>query len=148
MVGQNDKEIRKSQHRLILCMVFVVFIVMLGYTIIWEIDYHNRYGYFVKTTANIIDYEIIEGNTYDVIEYTVNNVEYQKTTEYLSKNKVGDNILIYYDKNNPIGVIYSIDIKTWLLPTITSVFGVVTILLTILYINYYKKQSTMQTNKK
>ena len=148
MVGQSDKEIRKSQHKLILCLVFFVFIVMLGYTIIWEIDYHNRYGYFVKTTANIIDYEIIEGNTYDVIEYTINNVEYQKTTEYLSKNKVGDRITIYYDKNNPIGVIYSIDIKTWLLPTITSVFGVVTISLTILYINYYKKQSTMQTNKK
>lgn len=146
MVGQSDKEIRKSQHKLILCLILFVFLVMLGYTIIWEIDYYKRYGFFTKTTANVIEHETIEGNEYDVIEYTVNGVEFHKTTEYLSKNEVGDKIIIYYDETNPIGVIYSIDIKTWLLPVLTSVFGVAIILLIILYINYYKKQDTAQTD--
>lgn len=128
-----ERELRLKQLRLILIIMLVIFVAMLSYTIYWCADYKEKYGFFVETQAVVDSHVEIAGDMYDVLKYDVNNVTFKKTTTYFSKNDVGDEITIYYDKNNPSGVIYSLDINRIILPVISLVFGVVVTALIVIY---------------
>lgn len=136
------EDLKKSQYRLIIYLSILVFCVLLIYTIIWEVNYNNKYGYFIKTEAIVIEYEYDGNLKYDVLEYfDKNNVLCRKTTTYQSKNEIGDKITIYYDENNSSsGVIYSIDSKTYLLPIITILFGLTSIGIIVMYFVLFKSK--------
>ena len=139
----------KNRQRLILLICsIVVFLVVAIYTIIWEINYYSKYGYFTKATAVVVDYVEIEGKTYDVFEYEVKKDVFSRThSDWESKYDIGDEFTIYFDENNPIGIIYNRDAKRIILPIISGVMLLVNIGLLVLYIDKIKN-STMQTNKK
>lgn len=150
MKDSSEQDLRKSQYKLIISLLLIIFVAILVYTIIWEVNYQNKYGFFQKTTAEVVDHEVIDNQIYDVIEYTVDSVDYRKTTSYVSKNNVGDKITIYYDESSPIGVIYNQDNRVIILPIITITFGVVCVCLVITYFWIFKPnlKSTMQRSKK
>ena len=129
-----EKELRIKQLRLILCVMFVIFLFMFVYTLYFVVDYNKEYGFFKKTTAEVVEHKKIENYTYDVINYSVDGNEYVITTEYFSKNEIGDKIKIYYDVNNPIGIIYSLDSRRIVLPIIASLFFCVYVALLVVYI--------------
>ena len=144
-----ERELRLKQLRLILIIMLVIFVAMLSYTIYWCADYKNKYGFFVETQAKVTEHVEIANDMYDVLEYDVKGVTFKKTTTYFSKNKVGDVITIYYDKNNPTGVIYSLDNNRIILPTISLAFGVVVTALIVLYFLLIvgDKKKIKKTNK-
>lgn len=128
-----ERELRIKQLRLLLIVLLVIFVAMLSYTIFWCTSYNRNYGFFEKTTAEVIEHVEIKDEYYDVLEYTVDGNIFHKTTSYPSKNNIGDVITIYYDTNNPIGVIYSLDNKRIILPVISAIFGVGVVALIVVY---------------
>lgn len=144
MQGINEKDIRKNQYKLYLIVFAIVVCFLIIYTIIWEINYYRDYGYFKKTSAEVVDHEKDGELLYDIIVYEVNNVYYKKTTSYISKNEINDIITIYYDENNPIGVIYNLDYRRIVLPLLC---GGLVIILTTLSIMYIFNFNTMQNKK-
>lgn len=147
MQGNSEREIRKKQYRLYIIILAFLCVVICAYTIVWEVSYYHKYGFFKETEAVVIDHEIDGNLTYDVLSYTVDNVEFQKTTAYLSKNEVGDTIKIFYDSTNPIGVIYKLDSTRILLPIISVLLLLVLTGFTILYCITFKR-NTMQSVEK
>lgn len=133
MFEENEKELRLGQLRIIIVIMIILFAVLLSYTIYWSVDYNKKYGYFEKTSAEVVSQEVKYGVLRDIISYEVNGVEYKLTADYVSKNEIGDTITIYYDINNPFGVIYSIDIRKTLLPVLTSLFGTGCVVLCVIY---------------
>jgi len=136
-------EYKKSQHRLIVVACFLVFALFLVYTIIWEIDYLSKYGHFKRATATVVrHYEDEEdGKIYDVYYFETDNKEYvEKITPFESKYDISDTFSVFYDKNTEIEVIYKRNIKFYLLPIITIVFGLASGGLLALYIITYKKK--------
>ena len=130
-------------------IMLVLFVVMLTYTIIWCFDYEKRYGFFVKTEAVVVEHSTDAGKLYDVLEYTVDGVVLLNTTSYLSRNNIGDKVTIYYDENNPSGFVTKLDGRRVALPIITSVYGVASMILTIMYYSvYYLNSSTMHSTEK
>lgn len=146
MRDNTEAQLRLGQLRTILIVMFVIFVTILSYTIYWLIDYEKQYGFFEKTKAEVIEQSIEDGITRDILRYNVNGVEYRILADYVSDNEVGDVIKIYYDKNNPIGIIYSLDIKRIAYPLLTALFGVGCISLTIVYI-LMKKSFKLRHNK-
>lgn len=134
-----EKQARKSQFRLILIILGIIFVFICVYTITWEINYFTKYNHFQKVEAEVIGVEIDDGQEYDVLKYVVDGQEYEKTTSYTSKNIVGDKIFVYYDVNSPVGIIYSLDSKRYLLPIITISFGCACLSLFIIYKISYPK---------
>lgn len=130
---QEEKELRLNQLKLIVIVMTLIFLFMLVYTIYFLIDYKNKYNFFEKTSAEVIEHQKIDGKEYDLLSYKVNGNEFRITTEYESKNKLGDTIIIYYDKNNPLGVVYSLDARRIWLPILVTIFGVGNLGLVILY---------------
>lgn len=129
-------------------MIFF-FLVMLTYTLVWCIQYNNKYGFFVKTEATVVEHNSEGGKMYDVLEYEVDNVVIHNTSSYISKNNIGDKITIYYDRNNPSGFITKLDNRRIALPIVTASYGVVCASLSIMFFTtYYGKSSTMQFEKK
>lgn len=134
-----EKEARRKQYKLFLIVLTLLFLGILCYTIIWQVNYYTKYNHFEKVTAEVIDHEIDGEDVYDILQYYVDGVEYQKTTNYLSKNEIGDKITIYYDVNSPIGVIYSLDYRRYVLPIISAIMGAVSIAFYIIYFITYPK---------
>lgn len=130
---QIEKELRLNQLRLIVIVSTLIFAFMLVYTIYWIIDYNREYGFFDKKEAVVIEHQEIDGKTYDLLSYIVDNNEFRITTEYESKNNVGDKVTIYYDENYPLGVVYSLDNRRIVLPVLSSIFGVANVSLIVLY---------------
>lgn len=131
---QEEKELRLNQLRLIVIVMSLIFAFMLVYTCYFIIDYKDKYGFFEKATAEVIEHQEINGKEYDLLSYKVDGNEFRITTEYESKNNIGEKITIYYDTNNPLGVVYSLDSRRVLLPILTSVFAVANIALIVMYI--------------
>ena len=143
------RELKKRQYLMYIVIMLVLFVVMLTYTIIWCFDYEKRYGFFVKTEAVVVEHSTDAGKLYDVLEYTVDGVVLLNTTSYLSRNNIGDKVTIYYDENNPSGFVTKLDGRRVALPIITSVYGVVSMILTIMYYSvYYLNSSTMRSTEK
>ncbi|MGN0960711.1 MAG: hypothetical protein ACI4PF_00760 [Christensenellales bacterium] len=138
MQGYTEQRLRLNQLRMIVIIMVVIFAVILSYTIFWSIDYNNKYGFFTKTKAEVVSQVNENGITKDVLSYKVGEVEYRITADYSSNNSIGDTITIFYDKNNPIGIIYSLDNKRIILPVLSSLFGVVCLGLVIIYISIEK----------
>ena len=140
---EDAKEARKSQYKLLLNLLLIIFLAITAYTIFWEVRYIIRYNHFQKVEAEVVDHEIDGENVYDVLEYFVDGVEYRKTTSYQSKNEIGDVIVVYYDIQSPVGVIYSLDYRRYALPIITVMMGAV-------YLSFYfmYKISFPKTKKK
>lgn len=143
-----EKTSRKSQYRLMIGIVFVFFLMVLGYTIFWEIRYYTKYNHFQKVEAVVVSQEIEDGKTYDVLKYIVDGDEYQKVTDYESKNNIGDKVIVYYDINSPVGVIYSLDYRRYALPIITIMFFAVWLSLYIIYRITYPKVKTKVRKKR
>lgn len=143
-----EKTSRKSQYRLMISIVFVFFLMVLGYTIFWEIRYYTKYNHFQKVEAVVVSQEIEDGKTYDVLKYIVDGDEYQKVTDYESKNNIGDKVIVYYDINSPVGVIYSLDYRRYALPIITIMFFAVWLSLYIIYRITYPKVKTKVRKKR
>lgn len=143
------RELKKRQYLMYIIIMLVLFAVMLTYTIIWSSDYNKRYGFFVKTEAVVIEHSMDNGKLYDVLEYEVDGVVILNTTAYLSQNNIGDKVTIYYDEKNPSGFVTKLDARRVALPVITSIYGVVSMVLTIMfYTNYYMDNSSMHNTKK
>lgn len=143
-----EKASRKSQYRLILTIIFMFFVIVMAYTMFWELRYYTKYNHFQKVEAEVISHEIEDEKTYDVIKYSVDSIEYETVTNYESKNEIGDKIYIYYDINSPIGVIYSLDFRRYLLPIITVMFGGVWTCLLIMYKKSYPKTKLKEHKKR
>lgn len=143
-----EKTSRKSQYRLMISIVFVFFLMVLGYTIFWEIRYYTKYNHFQKVEAVVVSQEVEDGKTYDVLKYIVDGDEYQKVTDYESKNNIGDKVIVYYDINSPVGVIYSLDYRRYALPIITIMFFAVWLSLYIIYRITYPKVKTKVHKKR
>ena len=131
---QEEKELRLNQLRLIVIVMSLIFAFMLVYTCYFIIDYKDKYGFFEKATAEIIEHQEIDGKEFDLLSYKVDGIEFRITTEYESKNDIGEKITIYYDTNNPLGVVYSLDSRRILLPLLTSIFAAANIALVVMYI--------------
>lgn len=146
-----DNDLRKNQYKLLIAILMIVFLSIVGYTVYWEINYYSKYNHFKKVTAEVVAYEVDGDKKYDVLEYVVNSSYYQNITSYESKNKIGDKISIYYDTNNPLGVIYSRDYRRYVLPIICVLLGVVCSSFVVIYKKSFPKQkldknkSTMQS---
>lgn len=136
----NERELRLGQLRLVLIVMTVVFVAILSYTIAWQCNYNEKYGFFKKCQAKVVEQvRDDEGELRDVLLYFDDDgVEYRLTADYDSNKQVGDKITIYYDENNPFGVIYSLDGKRIWLPVLTSLFGVGCGVLCVIYILSYK----------
>ncbi len=143
-----EKTSRKSQYRLMIGIVFVFFLMVFGYTVFWEIRYYTKYNHFQKVEAVVVSQEVEDGKTYDVLKYIVDGNEYQKLTDYESKNNIGDKVIVYYDINSPIGVIYSLDYRRYALPIITIMFFAVWLSLYIIYRITYPKVKTRVRKKR
>lgn len=139
-INQDElKVLRKRQYRFFLIILTMVFLVVLGYTIYWEVDYHSKYN-FKKVTAKVIEHVVEGDNVYDKIFYTVNGNGYEKTvTDYTSKNDINDEIIVYYDNDKPNGIIYSLDNRRYLLPIVSVMIGAVTLTFVIMYKMSYPK---------
>lgn len=147
------KDLRKKQVRLIIIVLAFLSVVFIGFTIYWEIDYKKKFGYFSKVKAEVVDHAVVDNIEYDVLEYDVGENTYRHTTSYKSKNHIEDVITIYYDKNNPTGVIYKLDGKRISLPIISSLFMMTSIGVYVFY--YYvfikgslSKSQSVEENKK
>lgn len=131
-------EYRKSQHRLIVFSLLAVFILFLGYTILWEYKYFDEYGNFKRTTATVIEHYEEDGFIFDKFSYLVDDTkEVIKITPFQSKYDIGEKFTVYYDENHEIEVIYKVDSKRWFLPIITAVFGWASLELLCIYISTY-----------
>ena len=143
------RELKKRQYLMYIVIILVLFVVMLTYTIIWCFDYEKRYGFFVKTEAVVVEHSTDAGKLYDVLEYTVDGVVLLNTTSYLSRNNIGDKVTIYYDENNPSGFVTKLDGRRIALPIITTIYGIASMVLTIMYYSaYYLNKSTMHSTEK
>lgn len=131
---QEEKELRLNQLKLIVLVVTLIFAFMLIYTIYWLVDYNKQYGFFEKTTAVVVEHQEIDGKKYDLLSFDVDGNEYRVTTKYESKNDIGDRVKIFYDKNYPVGVIYSLDSRRVWLPILSSIFGMANVGLIVVYI--------------
>lgn len=134
MFEQDEQELRAGQLRIIIVIMVVLLVALLSYTIIWSTNYNKTYGFFKKTIAEVVEQSESDGVVKDVLLYEVDGVEYRLTGDYNSKNEIGDKVKIYYDKNNPLGVVYKLDSNRVLLPVLTSLFGVGCIILMVVYI--------------
>lgn len=138
------KDLRKRQVQLIIMVLAFLSLIFISYTIYWEIDYNKKFGYFVKIQAEVVNHTVVENIEYDVLEYSVEGITYRHTTSYKSKNHIEDKINIYYDKYNPSGVIYSIDIKKVGLPIISSLFLISSIGVCVFYYFVFIKNDKQQ----
>ena len=150
---ETEKDLRINQLKLITLVMLAIFIAIVTYTVYWFIDYNRHYGFFQKTEAEVVEQVELEGVTFDVLFYEIDGIEYKVTSDMKSKNDVGDIITIYYDEDNPLGIIYSLDNRRIALPIITVCFGVCCVALIVTYILIYRanklsKSESMQTNKK
>lgn len=130
---QIEKELRLNQLKLIVIVATIIFAFMLVYTIYWLTDYKKEYGFFQKGEAVVIEHQEIDGKTYDLLSYVVNDNEFRITTEYESKNDIGDMVTIFYDENYPLGVVYSLDSRRIVLPILSTVFAVTNVALVVVY---------------
>ena len=137
-IVEQEIDFKRNRYRILLILTGLMFVVMLFFTIIYFVDYNKKYGYFEKIVATVVEYETVEGKECAVIEYKIKNQEYQKTTNF-DDLEIGDEITIFYDTNNPVGVIYSRDARYYALPIITIIFGLVDIGLVVLYILHYRE---------
>ena len=96
---QEEKELRLNQLKLIVLVTTLIFAFMLVYTIYWLVDYNKQYGFFEKTIAKVVEHQEIDGADYDLLSFVVDGNEYRVTTEYESKNDIGDKVKVFYDKN-------------------------------------------------
>ena len=135
------KDLRKKQVELILLVLAFLSLIFISYTIYWERDYNKKFGYFEKIEAEVVNHNVVEGVEYDVLEYEVDSIIYHHVTSYKSKNHIEDKITIYYDKFEPAGVIYSLDIKRVLLPIISSLFVIFSIGVFIFYYFVFIKRN-------
>jgi len=131
---------KKKQYRMLLIVSMLLFMVILLFSIFWNVNYNKKYSYFVAIDAVVVGYDDSSGEQYAVISYCVDAVEYQKTTNKTGLDK-GDKITIFYDENDPVGFIYNRDIKYYVLPIISALFGVVNLMLFVLYYVTYEVNS-------
>ena len=135
-----EKDMKKSQHKLIVISCIAVFVLFLVYTIFWEVDYFSKYGNFKWVKCEVVEHFEEDGKMYDVYVFETDKKEFvKKTTPFESKYDIGETFHVYYDKNSPSEVIYKTNIKKVLLPVITTAFGIATTGIVILYFNTYKK---------
>ncbi len=145
---ENIGELKKKQYLLYIIILLVLLVAMLTYTLVFCISHNKEYSFFKGVEAEVISHDTIDGVVYDVVEYSVDGVVYRNTTSVISKNDIGDIVTIYYDENNPIGIVTKLDSKRWILPTITLIYGVATASLTVLYfVNYYGKTNKLKDKK-
>ena len=138
-------EIRKSQHKLIVFSLLTIFILFLGYTIIWEYQYFSKYGNFIRSKATVIEHYEEDGKIYDKYSYLVDgNKEVNKVSSFESKYDIGDRFYVYYDKNHEVEVIYKVDKKRWILPILTAIFGWASIELLGIYISTYGRKNKVR----
>lgn len=143
------KELKKKQYLMYIVIMLVLFVVMLTYTVVWCFDYNKRYGFFVKTEAVVVEHVTESGKLYDVLEYDVDGVVLLNKTSYISQNNIGDKITIYYDENNPSGFVTKLDGRRIALPIITSIYGVASMVLTIMfYTSFYMENGAMHSSEK
>ncbi len=145
---QEEKELRLNQLRLIVIVMTLIFAFMMVYTIYFLVDYKDKYGFFKKATAEVVEHQELNGKEYDLISYFVDGNEFRITTEYETKNDIGDTITIYYDINNPLGIVYSLDSRRIWLPILTTVFAGANIGLCVMYILIRKGIIKAKLNKK
>jgi len=143
---ENYNDIRKGQFKLLLFLLSAIFLIMLVITIIFEINYYNKYGFFKRTTAEVTAHEEIDGVLHDVLEYDAFGVTYIITAERESQNNVGDKFTIYFDENNPIGIIYSLDYRRVMLPTITLIVQFIDVVLILYYARRFDKLNIEDLN--
>lgn len=140
-----EKEARRGQYKLLLTILALIFVTITAYTIFWEIRYHQKYNYFQRVEAEVSGFDTDDnGDQYAIINYYVNDNKYEKNTDIFLDKKVGDKILVYYDINDPYGVIYSLDYRRYLLPIISGVLGGVFVVFLIMYKSSYPKQKIKQ----
>lgn len=144
-----EKELKKKQHRLYVICCVLVFMLFLGYTIIWEIDYHKKYGHFKRVRCEVVEHVEEDGETYDVFTFqTDKQVWVKKTTPFKSKYDIGDKFYAYYDTETEIEMIYNIDDRKIILPIITGMFGLATCGVIALYLITYRKNKVKGDDNK
>lgn len=147
---QSEKALRINQLRLIVIISCVIFVVMLAYTINWINEYNKNFENFVATKAVVVAHKEIKGKVYDVLQYNIDSNEHNVTSEYTSRNDIGDEVTIYYHKDNVLATVCEIDNRTIILPLISTIFGVTSGALLIVYVvidRNYKKELTLKKNK-
>ncbi|MBE5757481.1 MAG: hypothetical protein E7345_00935 [Clostridiales bacterium] len=143
------QKLRQNQFKLILIILAMMSVLFIAFTIYWEIDYNNKYGYFKKVRAEVVDHVVVDNIEYDVLQYSVRDVVYKHTTEYESKNHIEDKLNVFYDENDPSGIVYKLDNTRILLPVISVLFVLVSSSVYIIYFYIFRKtHDTMQTDKK
>ena len=130
---QVEKELRLNQLKLIVIVTILIFAFMLVYSIFWISNFKKDYDSYEKTWAKVIEHQEINGKVFDMLSYTIDGNEFRITTEYESKDYIGDKVVIYYDTNFPLDIVYSLDSRRIVLPVLTMVFGIVNVGLVVLY---------------
>lgn len=145
----NLRELKKRQYLLYVIIMLSLFLVMLTYTIVWCVVFNKNYGTFVEVDAEVV--ALGDDNVYGLKYFdSVNGVEItNNTTTFANGKSVGEKIAIYYDTESPLVVTDHLSSGRYLLPIITSVYGVVSATLSIIFfVSFYGKNSTMQIEKK
>lgn len=152
LVDTDERELRLGQLRLIVIIMIAIFVAILSYTIWWSCDYNEKYGFFKKCTAEVVKRtEDDEGTVQNILMYyDENGVEYRLTVDNADYD-ICDKVTIYYDRNNPLGIVYRLDSKRIWLPILTALFGLGCITLTIVFVmlqsNVYNKKHNKNKQK-
>lgn len=137
-----EKNPRQSQHKLLLTILFIFLLIVVAYTTFWEIRYYTKYNHFQKVEAQVVSHVEKDGKTYDELRYFVDGIEYYKETSYESKNEIDDTVIVYYDVDSPIGIIYSLDYRRYAYPIISIMLCAVWVSFFIMYKISYPKSKT------
>ena len=144
---ETERELRIKQLRLIVSIMIIIFLFILVYTIVWSIEFNKTFGDFKRAKATVYEQKEIEGQAHDVLKYIVKGNEFYLTTEEVSKNEIGDTIIIYYDSTNPLSIVYKLDNRRIILPIITVVFGCVCVGLVVTYVLIIRSENNSKNKK-
>ena len=140
-------DLKKHQFKMLIYMSIFLFLAFAGFTIYWEISYHNTMSQYIKTTAEVIDHSEKSGEIRDVIRFTANRgtdkeATHERVLSYASNHEIGSEIIVYYEASNPaVGQLMTTDTISnyntlkYLLPIMTIIFAGCEIGLLYLYYN-------------
>lgn len=96
------------------------------------IDHHEKSKVYIETISTVIEHKQEDENTYYyVVEYEVDGKTYTKTSDVATSNpkKIGKEISIKYNPDNPSEAIWTKDYDTIILPIISVIFIVACVIL-------------------
>lgn len=148
-MNEEDKY-KKKYYGIYLILLTALVLSMIIYSIVWLVDYNRNYGFFVRTKAEVVGTEIPEnsGRIVKELEYFADGAIYRIAIEDQDKYDIGDKFSVFYDENNPIGIIYNRDVRYYLLPIATILLLIIDIGFAVIYFSTYYRKTSMHSGKK